>query len=741
MAEAVRAGGLARLWRDGAGGLAGVDRALFLVGLGLRAALILAIVPPVQETLFLPFFAAFLDAPALDPWQAWLDAGRSAQAFPYGVVMFAMHLPFVLVGHGVDLLAGTGGRGLQIAFACSLLAMDLVLFRTLRDWLEDTRRAERRFETYLVPAAQPTVTRYLLIFYWLSPLVLYVNYVHGQVDIWPTLLLTLSIRYLAAGNAGLSALAMAAAIFAKASVIIVLPFLALYIVQAPLGARFVKDWAFTFCAFLAVFLVLGLLMPGQFEMVLRNTELSETMAFGFPLPTGLTVLVFPLVLFLGLATMAFLAPMDRGGLFKLVGAVIIVLVAVSSASIGWYLWALPFVIVAAIGFSARLRAVIMGFWALAAGLDMLVGTPGAAEGLAGLVAPGADPGLLLSGLQTLVFGLSLLIAARLIRHLVHGTLSYRIVNRPIFVGVAGDSGTGKDTLTFALSALVDAGRSSILLGDDYHAYARDAKMWKALTHLDPRANHLSRLFTDIRELTERKPIFMHHYDHATGTFTPPRRIRPASLTIVNGLHALYAPKARALYDLKVFMAMDEGLRRGLKIRRDTTERGKSLEATLAAIEARMPDAAAHIAPQEATADIVFAIRPVVAADEGRLVRLVAESPDLNCDPRFCLEATVRADVDLDAIGDGFQAFAGIPVTRRPAAAPGRMILRVHGAALTEGDVKILMSKLLGPMAEFFCSQPDYRPGLQGAMQVVGFAVLEQILALEPAARQGREGGA
>ena len=717
--------------RLGRAGLQGrLDRGLFLTGLALRIALILTITPPVQEALFMPFFDAFLAAPSLDPWRAWLDAGRSAQAFPYGVVMFVLHLPFVLVGHGIDLVAGLDGRGMQLGFAGSLLAMDLLLLRTLRRWIGEMRTVERGFESYLAPPAQPAVARYLLIFYWLSPLVLYVTYVHGQVDILPTLLLTIALRALSAGNAGLAGMALIAAIFAKASVIVMLPFLAFYVATAPLGGRFLKDWSFVVVAFTGIFLGITALAPGQIAMVASNTELAETLRFGFTLPTGLTVLVFPLILFVGLATMMFLAPIDRSGLFKLMGAVIIGLVAVSSASIGWYLWALPFVVAAAIGFSPRLRAVIMAFWGLAVALDVLTRYPE----LAALAETGAVP--ILSGIQTLVFGLGLLIATRLIWHLTSSALSYRIVNRPIFVGIAGDSGSGKDTLTLALAALVGPGRASILLGDDYHAYARDAKMWRALTHLDPRANHLSRLFTDIRALAARKPIYMHHYDHATGTFTPPRRIRPRSLTIVNGLHALYAPSARAAYDLKVFLSMDEGLRRALKIRRDTTERGKSLEATLAAIDARVADGEAHIAPQADKADILFSLCPVAEMTPDALARLVAESPDLNRDHRLCLRVTTRGDIDLDALRNAFQAFAGVAVTTHEAGPDGRLHLDVHGDALTPEEVRILMERLLGPMAEFFCTQPEYHFGQQGAMQVISYAVLEQILALDATAPPG-----
>ena len=105
-------------------------------------------------------------------------------------------------------------------------------------------------------------------------------------------------------------------------------------------------------------------------------------------------------------------------------------------------------------------------------------------------------------------------------------------------------------------------------------------------------------------------VLARHYDHITGRFTKPRRIKFNDVIIVSGLHALLLPALRERYDVRVFLDMDEELRRHYKIRRDVGERGHSVESIERSIERRLPDAVRFINPQRAQADVVFSSQPV-----------------------------------------------------------------------------------------------------------------------------------
>lgn len=60
---------------------------LFLMGLLLRFALIVLLLPTPVGQWFVPFLSNSISTFSLDPWQAWLSQGGTAAAFPYGYAM------------------------------------------------------------------------------------------------------------------------------------------------------------------------------------------------------------------------------------------------------------------------------------------------------------------------------------------------------------------------------------------------------------------------------------------------------------------------------------------------------------------------------------------------------------------------------------------------------------------------------------------------------------------------------
>ncbi len=72
-------------------------------------------------------------------------------------------------------------------------------------------------------------------------------------------------------------------------------------------------------------------------------------------------------------------------------------------------------------------------------------------------------------------------------------------------------------------------------------------------------------------------------------------------------------------DIKIFLDMDEDLRRYLKIQRDVHLRGHSIEEVIAVLESRTEDAERFIKPPEQHADVVFRISPTqpIQPDDAR----------------------------------------------------------------------------------------------------------------------------
>ncbi len=224
------------------------------------------------------------------------------------------------------------------------------------------------------------------------------------------------------------------------------------------------------------------------------------------------------------------------------------------------------------------------------------------------------------------------------------------VKRPIFVGIGGDSGTGKSTLAAGFYRIFGGSRITTLCLDDYHSLDRRERKLRGVTALDERANDFVRMESQLLDLKRGHPIMKPVYDHHDGTFGAPEEVVPREVVIVQGLHPFLVPGVRALFDLKVWLDPEDALKHRWKIQRDVAKRGYSPEAVALEIEARRPDVDAYIAPQRRFADLIIRFyRPPGDGDDEHLnVRITTRStlPSLNLDGL------------LDETGTGVRAASG-----------------------------------------------------------------------------------
>ncbi|GAA3813743.1 phosphoribulokinase [Sphaerisporangium flaviroseum] len=178
--------------------------------------------------------------------------------------------------------------------------------------------------------------------------------------------------------------------------------------------------------------------------------------------------------------------------------------------------------------------------------------------------------------------------------------------RPTMIAIAGDSAAGKTTLTRGLVAALGGERSISLCVDDYHRYDRMERRSLPFTPLHPSCNHISIMEQHLQLLAFGRPILKPVYDHRNGELTRPELIEPHPLVIVEGLLPLHTRLLRACFDVTVFLAPPEEVRRQWKIMRDTTRRGYTHDQVVAELERREPEAERFIRPQRRNADIVVA---------------------------------------------------------------------------------------------------------------------------------------
>ena len=154
--------------------------------------------------------------------------------------------------------------------------------------------------------------------------------------------------------------------------------------------------------------------------------------------------------------------------------------------------------------------------------------------------------------------------------------------------------------------------------DDYHRYDRAQRAERGVTPLHPDCNHLDILGQHLRHLRAREPILKPVYRHRDGTFQPPRYVRAGQFTIVEGLLGFHTGALRDVYDVRVFLAPPEDMRRRWKVQRDCSRRGYTTDEVLHELERRENDAETYIRPQQRHADIVISFMPGDRGDQDRL---------------------------------------------------------------------------------------------------------------------------
>jgi len=670
------------------------QRLLVVAGVIVRVVLLALLVPAVQRAWFAPFVEHFLDHPSATPWSSWLSDGGTEAAFPYGPLMLVWFTVFGALTSWLPV-----AWAVQLGMALGVLAAEAAIAAML-----------------LRPGgARPGRAVVLLA---VSPIVVYAAFVHGQLDLVPTALMfgsVLAFRRRSWSEAGLLA---GAAIAVKASSVLIVPFALLFLVR---NARYRPGWR-PYLTALAPGVLLYLLpgfSDGYRRMVFGTPEFRSVIDYVVPLGPGLDVVILPVVYAALLGVLWQFRRANPDIVLTTTGVGLAAVALLTPASPGWFLWSVPFLALIAAGSGPRVRLAVLGFWVAVtvsqavtssgASLRWLARTPGNRFGdvdRSRAHLPDWLPDLLATA--AVVAGgiaLAMVLRSALLQYDV-----YRLSRSPLSMAVAGDSGTGKDTLCISLSDVFGESATSFLMGDDYHLYERHAPLWNVTTHLDPAANDLPRLTRDTFRLLAGEEVWCRHYDHGRGRFTKQRQIAHRELVVVSGLHALTSSDVRAKVDLTVFTDMDEGLRRRLKIERDVGERGHQLSSVIASIERREPDRNRFILPQRPLADVVL--------------RLESERPlppeDQPMDAPLALSVVARLQglAFAERLARALTSVGGVPARLEYLNEPGAVEVVVSPGALTPRDVRSLARHLLDRPEELFVSEPVWLGGSRGVMQLI-----------------------
>lgn len=155
--------------------------------------------------------------------------------------------------------------------------------------------------------------------------------------------------------------------------------------------------------------------------------------------------------------------------------------------------------------------------------------------------------------------------------------------RPIVIGVAGGSGSGKTTVVHRITDSLGPEHVTVLEHDRYYRHRGDLRLEEraALNYDHPDALETDLLVSHVRALREGRAVDLPVYDftlHARRPATEPAQARRA--IIVEGILIYTDPTLRELMDVKVFVDTDPDTRFIRRLKRDVAERGRTLESVI-----------------------------------------------------------------------------------------------------------------------------------------------------------------
>ena len=258
--------------------------------------------------------------------------------------------------------------------------------------------------------------------------------------------------------------------------------------------------------------------------------------------------------------------------------------------------------------------------------------------------------------------------------------------------------------------------TTLLSGDNYHAWDRKKPMWKTMTHLNPAANDLEGFASHLMNLIDGRDVFAKHYDHTEGKMSRPSKMKANDIIIASGLHALHLPILRECSDLGIYLDMDENLRRHFKIDRDTHDRNHTKEQIISSIEKRLPDSAKFIHPQIDHADLIFSIRPMRPLSDGKID-----------DSALGLVVKSRLGFSESNLVRILVGTCGLRVDMEERAGLSEVCLTMGGLMEPE-DVALAAKRMCPKMLDFLDANPRWEGSVTGLMQLTTLSHINQVLA-------------
>tara|TARA_R110002124_G_scaffold183735_1_gene351178 strand:+ start:8778 stop:9401 length:624 start_codon:yes stop_codon:yes gene_type:complete len=157
------------------------------------------------------------------------------------------------------------------------------------------------------------------------------------------------------------------------------------------------------------------------------------------------------------------------------------------------------------------------------------------------------------------------------------------MSKPLIVGIAGGSGSGKTTVVNTISKTLGANKHLLLQHDSYYRDLKHLPFEERIKHNfdHPASLETELLIRHINALCEGYPIEIPQYDfskHIRKEETT--SLTPKEVILIDGILIFSEPELLELMDVKIFVDTDDDIRLLRRLKRDIYERSRSVESVM-----------------------------------------------------------------------------------------------------------------------------------------------------------------
>ncbi|MHA2250502.1 MAG: uridine kinase [Candidatus Kariarchaeaceae archaeon] len=197
----------------------------------------------------------------------------------------------------------------------------------------------------------------------------------------------------------------------------------------------------------------------------------------------------------------------------------------------------------------------------------------------------------------------------------------------IIIGISGPSSSGKTYFAQKFAEVIKQHDLTItfITTDEFYLDRSNVRYEERVTvnYDEPDSIDHLEFYSALKSLVSGKEANIPVYDFSLHTRTEKsRNVKPSDIVIVEGIFAFSFPEINELYDLTIYVDLEIDLRLIRRIRRDTTERGRTLGSILDQhLTTVRPTQALHVEQDQNKADIILR----GDHDHEKIIRIILDS--------------------------------------------------------------------------------------------------------------------